>query len=622
MRRELIIVVLLVLALRLPFLNQAVQGDDVYYLAEAQHAQIEPLHPNHTQAPFLGRMVDMRGQPHPPLDAWSLGLLLAMFKDVREIPFHAAYILFSLIAAFSAWWLARRFSPHPLLATLLFLVTPAFVVNGNSFESDVPFVAFWLLAVAWYVSAVDRRSHALLAASCVAMGLAALGAAQAVFLVPILFLYGRKWRAGAIATLAAPAVYFGWQVFERLTTGALPAGVLAGYLQSYAFEAFVQKLKSAGALTAHLAWLVFPGLWFPPLLALPAAAGAAFYDPNPLFWASVAVGVGILIWCARNWRDFLAQWVLIFFAGALAIFFAGSARYLLPVALPVAILATRKAPPGLLRFGVGFGLALSLLLAVVNYQHWDAYRKFARSLQDQAQTKRLWIDGEWGLQYYLESEGGLPLLAGHSVHPGEVVVSSRLGYPTQVSHPGSLAVPVSDQTITSSVPLRLIALDDPSGYSTTTWGLRPFDISLRPIDQVQAETMIERKPVLTNLPMNAPEAEQQIVSGLYSLENSQWRWTGKTAIMLLKPPAQSTPLVMRFFIPDSAPAREITVKLNDEIIARETYSKPGSYTLVSLPVHPVGDSAEVSVSVDKSFSTQQDKRELGVILTQIGFESP
>jgi len=36
----LLIVALFVLALRLPFLNQAVQGDDVYYLAEAQHAQI------------------------------------------------------------------------------------------------------------------------------------------------------------------------------------------------------------------------------------------------------------------------------------------------------------------------------------------------------------------------------------------------------------------------------------------------------------------------------------------------------------------------------------------------------------------------------------------------------
>ena len=31
------------LLVRLPFLNQAVQGDDDVYLTEAAHAQIEPL---------------------------------------------------------------------------------------------------------------------------------------------------------------------------------------------------------------------------------------------------------------------------------------------------------------------------------------------------------------------------------------------------------------------------------------------------------------------------------------------------------------------------------------------------------------------------------------------------
>jgi hypothetical protein len=622
LRREPIIILLFVLALRLPFLNQAVQGDDVYYLAEAEHAQIEPLHPNHTLAPFLGRMVDMRGQPHPPLDAWSLGLLLAVFKDVREIPFHAAYIIFSLIASFSALSLARRFSPHPLLATLLFLVTPAFVVNGNSFESDVPFVAFWLLATALYVAAVDRQSSVLLAGACVAMGLAALGAVQALFLVPILFLYGRKWRAASWATMAAPAVFFAWQIFERLSTGAVPAAVLAGYLQSYGFEAFVQKLKSAGALTAHLAWLVFPGLWLPPLIALPAAIGAAFYDLNPLFWGSIAVGVGILIWCARNWRDFLAQWVLIFFAGALAIFFAGSARYLLPIALPVAILATRRAGPRMLGIGVGCGLALSVLLAEVNYQHWSGYRKFARSLQQQAETKRLWIDGEWGLQYYLESEGGLPLLEGHAVHPDEVVVTSSLGYPVPASHPGAIPVLIASRTITSPIPLRLIGLNSRSGYSTTTWGLRPFDISLGPIDEVRAEILVERKPVLTILPMSAPEADQQIVSGVYALEDSKFRWAGKTAIILLKPPQEPLPLVVRFFIPDQAPARQVSVRLNNRLVANQIYARPGSYTLVSAPSKPDGGSAQVVISVDKSFSTQSDKRELGFVLTSVGFEHP
>jgi hypothetical protein len=618
--RDILIVGLFVLALRVPFLNQAVQGDDVYYLAEAEHAQIDPWHPKHTEYVFMGRVVDMRGQPHPPLNSWYLALLLAVRKDIDEAPFHAAYILFSLIAALSALSLARRFSPHPLLATLLFLATPAFVINGNSFESDLPFVAFWLLAVAWYVAAVDRRSLPWVAASALAMALAALAAYQAVFLTPILFLYGRKWRAAALATLTAPLVLGAWQLFERFSTGAVPAVVLANYLNSWGFEAFGQKLRSAVALTGHLAWIVFPALWLPSLATIPFAVGAAFYDPNPLFWASIGVGVGILIWCARNWRDFLAQWVLIFFTGAVLVFFAGSARYLLPLMLPIAMLATRRVGPRLLLVSLGCGLALSVSLAAVNYRHWSGYREFAQVLRTSAESKRVWINGEWGLRYYFEAEGGLPLLAGQTVHPGDLIVTSSLGYPVPMTVEGGVLAPIAERSITSEIPLRLIALRGRSAYSTTM-GLRPFDVSLGPIDQLRAEQVLERKPALSDLPMNAPEAEQQIVSGIYPLEG-QTRWMSQTAVILVKPPAQPLPLTVRFFIPDLAPARRVTVALNDQTVASETYTKGGSYVLASSPVQPDGDMAKITIAVDKTFSTQADQRKLGIVLISVGLKSP
>jgi len=485
----------------------------------------------------------------------------------------------------------------------------------------LPFVAFWLLAIALFVYAVDGRSSRLLLAASIAMGLAALAAYQAVFLVPILFLYGKKWRAAALATLTAPIVLGSWQLFERFTTGAFPATVVAGYMQSYALQALAQKLKSAVALTGHLGWIVFPALWPPPLIAIPSAIGAAFYDSNPLFWGSVAVGAGILIWCARNWRDFLTQWVLIFFAGALVVFFAGSARYLLPIALPIAILATRRVSLRWIQAFVACELVLSLGLAIVNYQHWDGYRLFARSLAKDVETKRVWINGEWGLRYYLESEGGLPLLQGQTVHPGEMVVSSSLSYPIAVTTGGGVLASLAERTITSSIPLRLVALLGKSAYSTTMFGLRPFDISRGAIDQLRAEVVIDRKPVLSDLLMSAPEAEQQIVSGVYQLENSEWRWMGKTAVILLKPPPEPRPLIVRFFIPNGAVARQIHVIVNDQVSATKNV-EPGTFTLATLPNKPEGDSAKITISVDKTFSPQSDNRELGVILTEVGFSAP
>ena len=367
-------VILAVLLIRLPFLNQAIQGDDVYYLAGAQHAQLDPLHPNHTRYVFQGKMVDMQGHPHPPFNAWYLGGLLALLKDVREIPFHAGYIPFSLIAALSMLSIARRFTDKPLLATLLFIVVPPFFVNGNSLESDLPFLAFWMLAIATYLSGLVWLAAA-------AAVVAEMSAYQAIVLTPILFLAPVAGRRGAghwAAILAAPLTFVGFQAFERLTSGALPAAVLGGYVQTYGLAELTIKLKNAVALSGHLlVTIVSPIAWL----------GLRNYTPN----------------------RFLLLWTGVFFAGALAIFFAGSARYLLPVAAPLCIAASasRFAIPALLLQGL-----LSLAMAIVNYQHWDGYRQFAATQVPWGSARRVFVHGEWGLRYYMEERGAIALETG------------------------------------------------------------------------------------------------------------------------------------------------------------------------------------------------------------------
>src|SRR5262249_50612118 len=147
--------------------------------------------------------------------------------------------------------------------------------------------------------------------------------------------------------------------------------------------------------------------------ALIAMAAGAIYDRDPLFLLSLGAGALILTLAVQSTRtrDFLGWWVVIFFAGALAIFFAGSARYLLPMAAPVAILAVRRLSAPIMWIGFALNLAFSLSLAAANYQHWEGYRQYAKSLTKEAATRRVWINGEWGLRYYLEFEGALPRLA-------------------------------------------------------------------------------------------------------------------------------------------------------------------------------------------------------------------
>ncbi len=638
--RSLLLVLAVTLLIRLPFLNQAIQGDDVYYLAGAQHAQIDPLHPNHARYAFLGEIVDMRGHPHPPFNAWFLAGLLALFGDIYEVRFHAAYILFSLVAALAMWSLARRFSPRPLLATLLFLATPAFVVNGNSFESDLPFLALWMASIASFILAVNRRSRRWLVASVVAMTLAALSAYQSALIVPILALYlwwkRRDWRPAWAAVLTVPVVLAAWQLWERASTGEMPVAVLGGYFQTYGLQALLPKLRNAAALTTHSVWIVFPILvliacrragriaW---LAAIVAAAGGMFLDPNPLFCVSFGTGVLLLGWCIGRLRGpdvegrFLAAWILLFFTGALVLFFAGSARYLLPMAAPVALLMSRAMSerPRLLAAAFVLQLILGLSLSVVNFQHWNGYRNFARDFRHESETRRVWINGEWGLRYYFEADGGLPLLRSQAVGPDDIVVSSELAFPIPFTTGGGVLVPLAERPVESFIPLRLLGLGARSGYSTASLGLRPFDVTTGPIDRLHAQVVAARKPVLVDLPMNAPEAAQQIVSGIYELEAGTWRWMSGRAVLLLHAPTALLPLRVTLHIPDNSPARRVTVAVDGAPAIDRTFSSPGSYTVSSEPLRITSESPTVTITVDKTFSPAGDHRSLGIILNSVGF---
>jgi len=578
LNRPLLLLLGLTLLLRLPFLNQAIQGDDHIYLTEAAHAQIDPLHPMNTKYVFLGDEVDLRGHSHPPLNGWILAAILAVVGDVREIPFHAVYILFSLISVWAMWSLGRN-----VWEVLLFIAVPAFVVNGGSLEADLPFLAFWMASIALFTT--GRVGWSVLA-----MALAGLTAYQAALLTPILavfvWLHHRRGATLWLATLTPPVTIVAWQAFERVTTGAWPAVVLATYFAQYHFQALDAKLQSALALAIHSWFIVFPAL-------IPPAVIAAWRKRHEPF------------------TRFLVAWIMIFVAGSVVLFFAGSARYLLPMAAPVCLLAARL-PARWLAPAFALQLALALGLASVNYQHWNRYRRFARTLNTEGH--RVWVDDAWGLRHYVERDcGGLLLRYTQELRDGDMVVESLLGRAGELIRPHML---VSRAEIRPRLPFRLIGIESHSGYSTVSRGFWPFGVSTGPIDIVSVWMIGQSEPKLTYLPMNAPEAEQQIVNGIYGLEDNRFRWIGPRATVLLKTPDQSAMLEASFTIPDQAPARRVTLLLDGSPVATQTYAAPGTYTLKSQD--PVRGSS-VQIEVDRTYFVPPDKRELGIVLTAVGF---
>lgn len=621
--KQALIVAVLTILLRVPFLNTPVQGDDVYYLYGAQHAQVDPLHPLHTQYAFLGQMVDMRGHPHGPLNAWVLGTLVAVFGEVHEVPFHATYMVFSLLAALAMLSLARRFCPErALLATLLFLAVPAFVVNGTSFETDLPFLAFWLISFVYLAKAIDTSSIWKLLVSAVAAALAALDANQAVMLTPILGLYlwlrCRTWKPAWVAILAAPATIVGWQAWEWSSSGVLPIFVLLDYLRSLGVQASSNKFVSGVALTAHVGWIVCPvlvflafrkdsALWQWAVVAV-TTAGALIYDPNPLFWISIASGVLLLTACIR--KEFLSAWVLMFFAASLVIFFAGSARYLLPIAAPVCILVAQALPPAQILAGFAAQLILSLALATANHEHWSATRAFAEDVMQQANGRRVWVNAELAIRHYLEDRGALPLLRDTQVRPGDIVVTSELVQPVTVTAP---TAPLLDTYVCPRVPLRIISVEGGSGFSTASKGLRPFEISHEVVDHLTASVVVARNAELSYLDPKDPKAAAQLVSGIFPDG-----WMSEQASILLKVPTDAKSLRVEYFVPPDAPARRLTLLADGKVVGEDSFTSPGARSL-AVPYQPTATQMTVGLRVDRTHTVPPDGRLLGVIVTAVGF---
>jgi hypothetical protein len=275
--------------------------------------------------------------------------------------------------------------------------------------------------------------------------------------------------------------------------------------------------------------------------------------------------------------------------------------------------------PVYLAYGFAAQLAISVALATVNYQHWDAYRQFARGLASETQKRRVWVNAEWGLRFYMEQEGARPTPKDQQIPPGDMVVESELAYPVPFRHGGSVLVPVAKQEIRPRIPFRLIGISTRSGYSTAEKGLLPFGLSNGPIDRLRADVLQARMPAREDLPMNAPDANDQILSGIYSLEQNQWRWTAQQGSLLLKTPDAPTPVHISFYIPDAAPARQITLTLDGATILQKTAEKPGSYQWETAPQQPKSPTTVLAITVDKTFSSPGDDRQLGVILTEAGF---
>jgi hypothetical protein len=487
--RDLLLLAAFTLALHAPFLRQPVQGDEVNYLDMAAHVLQQPLTPLNFEFVFQGKMVDAAGHPHPPLNAYILAVAWLLRGHFSVFFFHCFYLLFTLGISFAAYALAARFTSRPLWGALLIAASPIVQVNTNTLASpEAPALALLLIGAAAFFGRWFWLAG-------IALALAGLTELQALALPPILLLaYLMKRERPPLAAwcaLAAPYLALGgWQALQWALTGRLPFVVLAGYASNPNLSRIGVKAASALALLGHLGVLVtlVPLAWR-RLWGLAPGLLAGFLVTDYPWWERallvifVALGVNALVWLWESRKQpVLAAWCLLYFAFACVAFFAGAARYLLPLAAPMVLLFVIqfRDRPRVLWLALAVNVVLGLNISFAAYEFARVYAHVAPP-----PGNRFLVNGEWGFRYYMVAKGGEPLQDVSAPIPGEWIVASDLSLAGKYdSLAEETAVPLRSVDLRARTPLRLVDRHAHSGFSSASMGLLPFSFSNQPLDRI------------------------------------------------------------------------------------------------------------------------------------------
>jgi 4-amino-4-deoxy-L-arabinose transferase-like glycosyltransferase len=523
----------------LPLLGKAFHIDEPLFIWTARHILVNPLD-------FYGFNVNWEGvaEPiatvaqNPPLAAYYLALWARLF-GWGEFPLHLGFLLLGFAAAAGSYRLARDMSLSPalaLFAALAVFSTPAFFISADSVMCDIAMVAVWVWAVVWWRRALEGDDRLLFLLGGAAVLVCALCKYFGCALIPLLLVYSLFWRRRAgfwLVALLLPVLALG--CYQVLTSQMYGRGLLSSA------AAYASGLSVGGGMTLKtLTGLTFlGGSLVSVVCCLPLASGKkgalcclagflvlfaclsffrlpGFNASAPLYVVQAALlgaaGAGVLVlMVSEAWhrRDpdtlLLLCWILGTFIFACYVNWTVSVRNILPMAPAVGILLARciarseRAGGRQLSKAVLFGslvpaLAVSLLVARADYVLADSARRAAVELTRtySATPSKIWFEGHWGFQYYLELLGGRALdYKNPAVAKGDViVVPSNNSYTLPV--PPALAIPAGSYRFDAASLFSTMSYATGAGFYSDSRGSLPFVAGAAPSEVYQAYSVVLR----------------------------------------------------------------------------------------------------------------------------------
>ncbi len=474
-------------------MDKPIQTDDALFVWAGQWIQMHPLN-------FYGEHVNWwystipmwKANQNPPLMPYYLAGA-ATFLGWSDIALHIACMVLAFAAAAGIYQLAKMWCGRPLLATIIAIFTPAFLVSSTTLMCDVLMLALWVWALVFWDRALTGASGRwFLVVAGVLAGLAMLSKYSAVFLMPLMGVLGiartRKigvWLLALLVPLAIMGAYewittrlYGQGLFSMaghyaqthrfIFPGRWKAGIIIGL--AFAGGSLLPVLFYAPLLWRWWAWLTGGIIIFGGVVGLfwlggdPGLIHPWFHPEVWTHWSfrlqvaalamagvNILLLVGIEAWQQRN----AVCLTLVFWFGGI-FFFAGvlnwtiNARSFLPAAPAIAILAVRRLDrvrgkiktPAWLLVPMAPAVAVTVLVSTADYQEAKSVQRGAEKFvaDYQGPDHNLWFQGHGGFQYYLQKHGAQPIDVEKSVlKPGDYV-AMKAGGETYVALPEGSSV--------------------------------------------------------------------------------------------------------------------------------------------------------------------------------------
>ena len=462
-----------------PFVNKAIHVDDVLFVWAGEWIQHHPTDFFGSEVNIWDSTIPMwKANCNPPLMSYFLAGVASLF-GWNEIVLHLACLAVAFAAALGLYSLARMWCERPLLATLIGILTPVFLVSSTTLMCDVLMLALWVWAlVVWERALGSEQSRWQFVGAGVLAGLAVLTKYSALTLLPLLpilsLLRTRKFGVWWLVGLAVPMLMvagYEWLTIRMYGQGLLfTAAYFAqthriGFPGGWPAKGIIGLAFAGGSLLPLL--FLAPWLWrrrtllamgvviFGALLAVFRLCGNLgllfpweniklldYWDFQLQVMILTAGGLLlVLLVAAEAWqqRDIITMvlvfWILSGLFFAIVLNWTISARSFLPLVPAVVILLVRRLGrrQPIVRNGWMLGALIPAAVITVSVAMADCRLANSRRTAVEQIVARykpadhqLWFEGGYGTtQYYMEKLGGQRIDVEQSMlQPGDVVVLS------------------------------------------------------------------------------------------------------------------------------------------------------------------------------------------------------